>query len=80
MPKEVSTWKPYGAASSTRPYSRLGEGAAVGSAAVGSAGVVRTRLSAFVAEHQPDEIIVTSQIWDHAARKRSYEILAGLVA
>ena len=53
---------------------------ALACSAVGSAGVVRTRLSAFVAEHQPDEIIVTSQIWDHAARKRSYEILAGLVA
>ena len=49
---------------------------ALSCSAVGSADVVRSRLSAFVEEHQPEEIIVTAQIWDHAARKRSYEILA----
>lgn len=52
---------------------------ALSCSAVGSPGTVRTRLSAFVAEHQPDELIVTAQIWDHAARKRSYEILADVV-
>jgi len=53
---------------------------ALSCSAVGSAETVRARLSAFVDDHQPDEIIVTSQIWDHAARKRSYEILAAVVA
>jgi len=52
---------------------------ALSCSAVGSPDTVRTRLSAFVADHRPDEIIVTSQIWDHAARKRSYEILAQVV-
>jgi luciferase family oxidoreductase group 1 len=53
---------------------------ALSCSAVGSANVVRSRLSAFVEEHQPDEIIVAAQIWDHAARKRSYEILAEVAA
>jgi luciferase family oxidoreductase group 1 len=53
---------------------------ALSCSAVGSADTVRVRLSAFVAEHQPDEVIVTAQIWDHAARKRSYEILAEVAA
>lgn len=52
---------------------------ALSCSAVGSPDTIRARLSAFVAEHQPDEIIVTAQIWDHAARKRSYEILAELM-
>ncbi|MBN8553008.1 MAG: LLM class flavin-dependent oxidoreductase [Caulobacterales bacterium] len=49
---------------------------ALSCSAVGSPGTVRIRLSEFVQAHQPDEIIVTSQIWDHDARKRSYRILA----
>ena len=53
---------------------------ALSCSAVGSAETVRQRLSAFVEEHQPDEIIVIAQIWDHAARKRSYELLAEVAA
>jgi hypothetical protein len=30
-----------------------------------------------VAKIQPDEIMVTAQIYDHAARVRSFEIAAG---
>ncbi len=52
---------------------------ALSCSAVGSPETVRARLTSFVAEHQPDELIVTAQIWDHAARKRSYEILAELM-
>ena len=29
----------------------------------------------FIARYQPDEVIVTSQIFDHAARLKSFEIL-----
>lgn len=53
---------------------------ALACSAIGSPETVRSRLAAFVAEHQPDEIIVPSQIWDPAARKRSYEILAEVAA
>jgi hypothetical protein len=35
-------------------------------------------LSAFIERTRPDEIIVAAHIYDHAARLRSYEILAGL--
>jgi len=43
---------------------------------VGSAETVRRGLEAFVAETQADEVMVASAIYDHAARVRSYEILA----
>jgi hypothetical protein len=32
-------------------------------------------LADFIARYQPDEIIVTSQIYDHTARLRSFELL-----
>jgi luciferase family oxidoreductase group 1 len=47
-------------------------------AIVGGPDTVRTRLDAFVAATRADEIIVTTQVFDHAARLRSYEILAAL--
>src|SRR3954464_10390940 len=43
---------------------------------VGSAETVRRGLEAFVAETQADEVMVAAAIHDHAARLRSYEILA----
>jgi luciferase family oxidoreductase group 1 len=45
---------------------------------VGSAETVRQGLEAVVAETAADELIVASAIHDHAARVRSYEILAGV--
>jgi luciferase family oxidoreductase group 1 len=47
-------------------------------AIVGGPHAVRHGLDAFIQAHQPDELIVTAQIYDHAARVRSYEILAGV--
>ena len=49
---------------------------ALACSAVGSPDVVRRGVEAFVARTGADELIVTSQIYDHAARLRSYEILA----
>jgi luciferase family oxidoreductase group 1 len=46
------------------------------SAVVGGPETVRQGLEAFIARHRPDEVIVTSQIFEHAKRVRSYEILA----
>lgn len=43
---------------------------------VGTPETVRRGLEAFVARHGPDELMVTAQIFDHEARKRSFEILA----
>jgi luciferase family oxidoreductase group 1 len=45
---------------------------------VGSPENVRTGLNDFITRTSPDELIVTGQIFDHAARVRSYEILADI--
>lgn len=50
------------------------------SAVVGAPQTVRDGLAEFIARYQPDEVIVTSQIYDHAQRVRSYEILADVRA
>ncbi|MEA3196980.1 MAG: hypothetical protein QOF32_1032 [Gammaproteobacteria bacterium] len=46
--------------------------------AVGSPATVRHALIAFIERTRPDELMITSQIFDHAARLRSYEIAADL--
>jgi luciferase family oxidoreductase group 1 len=46
--------------------------------AVGSPGTVRARIAALCAEHQPDELMLTAQIFDHAARLRSFELVSQL--
>jgi len=43
---------------------------------VGGPATVRAGLDAFIARNRPDELILTSQIYDHAARVRSLEIVA----
>jgi luciferase family oxidoreductase group 1 len=47
-------------------------------AQVGSPQTVTAGIEAFIAQHQPDELMVTGQIFDHAKRLRSYEILSSL--
>jgi alkanesulfonate monooxygenase SsuD/methylene tetrahydromethanopterin reductase-like flavin-dependent oxidoreductase (luciferase family) len=44
--------------------------------AVGSPQTVRQQLEAILAETRADELIVTAQIFDHAARLRSFELTA----
>src|SRR5712671_1382326 len=44
--------------------------------AIGSPETVRETLAAFVARTRPQELMITSQIFDHAARLRSYTITA----
>jgi luciferase family oxidoreductase group 1 len=51
---------------------------ALSSSAVGSPETVRAGLEAFIRLTGADEIIVTSQIFDHAARLRSYELTADI--
>jgi luciferase family oxidoreductase group 1 len=46
--------------------------------AIGSPGTVRDSIAAFVARTQPQELMITSQIFDHAARLNSYEITASV--
>jgi len=45
-------------------------------AQVGSPETVKAGVEAFIAQHKPDELMVTGQIFDHTARLRSYEILS----
>lgn len=47
---------------------------------VGGPDTVRRGLAEFVSRAGADELMVTAQIFDHAARRRSFEILAGLHA
>ena len=47
-------------------------------AQVGAPETVKTGLEAFIALYQPDELMVAGQVYNHEARKRSYELLAGL--
>ncbi len=49
---------------------------ALACSAVGSPPTVRAAVDAFVAATGADELMITSQIWDHAARVRSLELLS----
>ena len=53
-------------------------GQALSCSAVGGPATVKARLDSFVAQTGADELMITSQIWDHAARVRSLEILAAV--
>jgi luciferase family oxidoreductase group 1 len=47
-------------------------------AAIGSPETVKKRIAAFIAETRVDEVMFAGQIYDHQARLRSFEILAGV--
>ncbi|NVK98908.1 LLM class flavin-dependent oxidoreductase [Ruegeria pomeroyi] len=56
-----------------------GVNAALSVSAVGSPETVRADLTHVIDRYQPDEVILTGQIHDHTARKRSFEIAAGIL-
>jgi luciferase family oxidoreductase group 1 len=58
------------------PMDRLGIAEMLSCSIVGSPDTVERGLAALIAETGADELMVTSQIYDHAARLRSYEIMA----
>ena len=58
------------------PAEKAGVEHALAYAAVGSADTVRRRLKTFIEATRAEEIIVAGQIFDHAARLRSFEIAA----
>jgi luciferase family oxidoreductase group 1 len=58
------------------PAERAGVEHALRYAIVGTPGAVKQGLEAFIAETRVDEVMITAQIYDHAARLRSYEIVA----
>jgi luciferase family oxidoreductase group 1 len=60
-----------------QPHERMHAEGMLKYAFVGSAQTVKTQLEAFLDETKLDEVMVTSMIYDHEARKRSYTLLAG---
>jgi alkanesulfonate monooxygenase SsuD/methylene tetrahydromethanopterin reductase-like flavin-dependent oxidoreductase (luciferase family) len=60
------------------PAEKAGLEQALSRAIVGSPETVKRGLEAFIAETAADEVMMTSQIYDHAARLRSFEIVAGI--
>ncbi len=53
---------------------RAGVDAALECAAVGSVATVQKKMLAFVQQHRPDELMLTANVFDHAARIRSFEL------
>jgi luciferase family oxidoreductase group 1 len=47
--------------------------------AIGAPDTVAAQLKAFIERTGADELMITSQVFDHAARLRSYEITAGIM-
>jgi luciferase family oxidoreductase group 1 len=60
------------------PYARAILADALGTAIVGAPDTVRRGLDDFIRRTGADELMVTANLFDHAKRKRSFEILAEL--
>ncbi len=58
------------------PIEKRGVEHALACAAVGSPETVRRGIAAFVAQHRPDELMLTANIFDHAARLESFALAA----
>jgi len=53
---------------------------ALSCSAVGSPATVRRDLTGLIARYRPDEVMITGMMYDHAARVRSLEIAASILA
>ncbi|WP_424682723.1 LLM class flavin-dependent oxidoreductase [Frateuria sp. YIM B11624] len=69
------------------PTEKLGVERALACAVVGGPATVEQGLSDFIARHRPDELMLTANIFEHALRRRSFELamqagerIAGTVA
>ena len=60
----------------TSPEERLMLDQILSQAIVGSVETVSARLKSFIEARRPDELIVTANIYDHAARLRSFELVS----
>ncbi|MCJ0824567.1 LLM class flavin-dependent oxidoreductase [Luteimonas sp. 50] len=58
------------------PAEKAGVDRALACAVVGAPDTVRAGIAAFVERHCPDELLLTANIFDHAARVRSFELAA----
>ncbi|MCW0378139.1 hypothetical protein NB697_000985 [Xanthomonas sacchari] len=56
------------------PHEKLGVERALACTVLGDADAVAQGLSDFIARHRPDELLLTANIHDHAARLRSFQL------
>jgi luciferase family oxidoreductase group 1 len=61
---------------SLQPFERAMLDEVLSASAAGSPRMVRAALEQFIARTGADELMITSQVYDHAARLRSYELTA----
>jgi luciferase family oxidoreductase group 1 len=50
---------------------------ALACAVVGAPDTVTQGIAAFIARHKPDELLITANVFEHTARRHSFEIAAG---
>ena len=65
-------------ASHGAPHERHNVDHALACAVVGAPDTVEQGLAAFIARHRPDELIITANVFEHAARLRSFERIAAV--
>ncbi|HEY5849762.1 MAG TPA: LLM class flavin-dependent oxidoreductase [Lysobacter sp.] len=58
------------------PLEKSGVQQALACAVVGDPNTVREGIAAFIERHRPDELMITANVFDHAARLRSFAIAA----
>lgn len=58
------------------PHEKAGVEQALVCTVLGDAAALREGISAFIDRHQPDELMLTANIFDHEARKRSFAMAA----
>jgi luciferase family oxidoreductase group 1 len=56
------------------PQEKAGVDRALACAVVGAPQAIRDGVSRFIAQHRPDELLLTANIFEHAARVRSFEL------
>lgn len=58
------------------PIERSGVERALACAVIGDPDTVRDGIAAFIDRHRPDELMLTANVYEHAARLRSFELAA----
>jgi luciferase family oxidoreductase group 1 len=61
------------------PQERIGVDRALACAVIGAPATVARGVEAFIERHRPDELMLTANVFDHAARMRSFELAAGIL-
>ncbi|MEO7067057.1 MAG: LLM class flavin-dependent oxidoreductase, partial [Rhodanobacter sp.] len=60
------------------PLEKQGVEHALACAVVGNTATVQQGIATFIARNQPDELLLTANIFDHSARRYSFEIAAAV--